>query len=180
MCRLRFIEPEETNATTKDLFKKIGMVSNLFCVMANSEIVLDSFILANTKLDTGKLSKKYRRMIYLAVSQFNDCTYCIAYHTSLTVEAGVLTDEECMEARRMKSLEPKADAILRLTKEILEKRGKISDEIIERTRQEGFDDESIIETIATISLATLSNFTAGVGKPELDFPDPPPLMPSIS
>lgn len=114
-------------------------------------------------------------MISLAVSQFNNCSYCIALHTSTAVDGGVLTKEECIQARRMKSSDPKAGAILMLTKEVLEKRGKIDDETLLLIKNKGFDDQETVEAIALISFITLANLVANVGKPELDFIEPPPL-----
>ncbi len=75
MCRLRLIEPEEVNASTKELFKKLVMVPNLLCIMANSDVAIDYFSNHNANLGKYKLSAKYREIISLAVSQFNDCSY---------------------------------------------------------------------------------------------------------
>ena len=175
MCRMRFIDPEDTDGSLKVHFKKLGMVSNIFCIMANSEPVLDLFITSNERLEAGRLPPKIRRMIFLSVSEFNRCEYCLAYHTRLATEAGLLSDENCMDARRMRSANRKYDVIMRLVREILETRGKVSDGAIARVKEAGYDDEAIMEVIATISLATLANFTANVGEPEMDFLPAPPL-----
>ncbi|MCP4583871.1 MAG: carboxymuconolactone decarboxylase family protein [candidate division Zixibacteria bacterium] len=175
MCRLRFIEPEEADPLTRKLFSKKVVIPNLLCIMANSEVVIDSFANYNANLDKFKLSVKYREIISLAVSQFNRCPYCIALHTSNAVDGGILTHRECLEARRRKSPDPKINVILKLTNEILEKRGHISDQIISKVKQQGFIDEDIIEAIAIISLIIQANYTASVSKPEIDFLEPPPL-----
>ena len=75
----------------------------------------------------------------------------------------------------MKSSDPKSNVILEFTKTVLEKRGHIKDELIQKVKQKGFDDQDIVETIAMISLITQANYTANVGKPELDFLEPPSL-----
>ncbi|MDM8537852.1 carboxymuconolactone decarboxylase family protein [Desulfobacterales bacterium HSG17] len=175
MCRLRFVEPEETSPSTKKVFKKMVVIPNLFCIMANSDVVIDLFANHNANLDKYRLSAKYREIISLAVSQFNNCPYCIALHTSNAVDGGILTHQECLEARRMKSSNHKKNIILELTNEILEKRGDISDELIEKVKQKGFNDQEIIEAIATISLITQANFIANVSKPEIDYLEPPVL-----
>lgn len=175
MCRLRFIDPEESDDLLKSHFKKLGMVNNIFCIMANSEPVLDLFITANERLDGSSLPPKIRRMIFLAVSQFNGCDYCLAYHTRLVTEAGLMSGEACLEARRMRSADPKCDAVLQLVSMILKTRGKVSDGAIDRVRKAGYGDDAIMEIIATISLAMLANMTANVAKPEMDFLPAPPL-----
>lgn len=175
MCRLRFIEPEDASDSTKEAFKKLVLVPNLLCIMANSDVVIEAFANHNANLDKYKLSTRHRKAITLAVSQFNDCNYCIALHTSNAIDSGILTSEECLDARRMKSPEPKMNALLELTKEILENRGRVGDEIIEKVKRHGFDDQDIVEAIATISLIIQANYTANVARPEIDFVEAPPL-----
>jgi uncharacterized peroxidase-related enzyme len=173
--RLQLIEPDETDGATKEIFKKLVMVPNVICQMANSPPLIDTYANYHTNLDNYKLSAKYRKMISLAVSQFNDCSYCIALHTTTAVEGSILTKEECMEARRMNSSDSKSDAVLSFTREALIKRGKINDETLALVKDQGFDDQEIVEMIAMVSFITLANFVANVGEPELDFLEPAPI-----
>lgn len=173
--RLKFVEPAEATGKTIEIFQKLVMVPNVLCLIANSESVLDMYAQYHSSLPAYKLPERYQKLISLAVSQFNDCSYCIALHTSTAVDGSILTKEECIEARRMKSTNPKADAILKFTKAVLEKKGKIADSTLEIAKSQGFDDQQIIETIAVISFITLANLTANVGKPEIDFLEPSPI-----
>ncbi|MFH2060748.1 MAG: carboxymuconolactone decarboxylase family protein [Pseudomonadota bacterium] len=173
--RLQIIEPNEATGKTKEIFQQLVMIPNVLCLIANSESVLDTYAQYHSSLPAYKLSEKNRNLISLAVSQFNDCSYCIALHTSSAIDSGILTKDECLDARRMKSTNPKIDAILKFTKAVLEKQGRINDSIIEAVKNQGFDDQQIIEIIAVISFITLANFTANVGEPELDFLEPPPI-----
>ncbi len=175
MRRLRLIEPDEANGPVKEIFKKLVLVPNILCQMANSDSVLDTYVHHHANLARYKLSGRYRKMISLAVSQFNGCSYCIALHTAGAVDGGILTQEECIEARRMKSPDPRADVLLRFTKEVLEKRGNIDEDVLPSVKNQGFDDQEIVEAVAVIAFITLANYTANVGKPEIDFREPPPL-----
>jgi AhpD family alkylhydroperoxidase len=114
-------------------------------------------------------------MISLAVSQFNDCNYCIALHTTTAIEGHILSREECIEARRMQFSDPQADALLAFTKAILRRRGIIDDLSIEKVKNKGFADQEIVEVIAMIAFISLANYIANVGEPELDFLEPPPI-----
>jgi uncharacterized peroxidase-related enzyme len=171
--RLQIIEPDETVGTTKDIFKKLVMVPNVLCLMANSEPVFENYTHFHYTQPSYKLAKKYRKMVSLAVSQFNDCLYCVALHTSTAIESGILSQEECLDARRMKSTVSKTNTILKFTKDVLENRGKVNDSSIKDIKRHGFTDQEIIEILSVISFITLANFTANVGKPELDFIEPP-------
>ena len=175
MSRLGYIEPEEADAFTRKLFQKIGMVPNLYCMMANSSTVFDGFIKLTACLDASKLDKKSREMVYLLTSQINGCEYCLGSHTSTAVEHGVMSVEETLDARRGESDDPKINALLRFTKELVEKRGHVSDETIDNLRDQGVTDEEIVETIGTIGLATLSNYIAIAGQTEMDYLDAPSI-----
>jgi uncharacterized peroxidase-related enzyme len=175
MTRFNYIEPEEADAFTRKLFQRIGMVPNLYCMMANSPNVFDGFIKLTACLDAGKLEKKIREMVYLLTSQINGCEYCLASHTASAVEHGVMTKEETLNARRGQSPEPRIDALLKFTRAVVEKRGHVDDAIFQAVKDQGFSDEEIMDAIGTIALATLSNYTAIVSQTEMDYLDAPPL-----
>lgn len=175
MPRLNYVEPEEADAFTKKLFDQVGMVPNLYCMMANSSTVFDGFLKLTRCLEAARLDKKTREMIYLLTSQINGCEYCLASHTYTAVENGVMTKEETIQARKGQSQDPKVEAILRFAREVVEKRGHISQTTFDSVKAYGYSDEEIIEAIATIALATLSNYIAIVGEVELDYLDAPPL-----
>jgi uncharacterized peroxidase-related enzyme len=175
MCRLRFIEPDQATGPVKEIFEKLVLVPNVLCLMANSGPAMDTYAYHHAIVDKYKLSGRHRKMISLAVSQFNDCAYCIALHTAGAIDGGLLTKEECIEARRMKASDPKTHALLRFTRQVLEKRGKVDDETMRLMRNQEFDDQEMVEAIAMISFITLANFVANVGNPEMDFLEPPAL-----
>jgi uncharacterized peroxidase-related enzyme len=160
---------------TRKLFRKVGMVPNLYTQMANSAMVFDGFLKLNACLEGAKLDKKLREMVYLAVSQINGCEYCLASHTATAVEHGVLSKEETLMARRRESDDPRIQALLRFAEETVQRRGEVTDETVQAVKDQGFSDEEIVEAVGTIGLATLSNYVAGVGQTELDFLDAPPL-----
>jgi uncharacterized peroxidase-related enzyme len=175
MTRLNEIEPEEADSFTRKLYKRVGMVPNLYIIMANSPMVFDGFLKLNSCLEGAKLDKKTREMVYLLTSQIDRCDYCLASHTQSATEHGVMTVAETLDARRARSDDPKLDAMLKFAQEVIEKRGHASDEALARVKEAGYSDEEIIDAVGTVALATLSNYVCSVGEPELDYLDAPPL-----
>lgn len=175
MPRLNYVEPEEADAFTRQLFDQVGMVPNLYCMMANSSTVLDGFLKLIKYLEAARLDKKTREMVYLLTSQINGCDYCLASRTSTSMEHDVMSKEETLQARKAQSPDPRVNAMLGFAKEVVEKRGHVSDATMEKLRAQGFSDEEIVEALATIALATLTNYVALVGDVELDYPEAPPL-----
>lgn len=175
MPRFNYVEPEEADAFTRKLFDQVGMVPNLYCMMANSSTVFDGFLKLTRCLEAARLDKKLREMVYLLTSQINGCHYCLASHTATAVEHGVMTKEETLQARKGVSPEPRTNALLKFAREVVEKRGHISEEVFQEVKAQGFTDEELVEALGTIALATLSNYVAIVGDVELDYLDAPPL-----
>lgn len=175
MPRLNEIEPEEADAFTRKLYKRVGMVPNLYINMANSPMVLDGFLKLNASLEGAALDKKTREMIYLLTSQINSCEYCLASHTASAIEHGVMSREETLDARRGQSDDSKLQAMLSFARAVVEDRGGVSDEQLDAVKAAGYSDAEIVEAIGTIGMATLSNYVAKVAEPDMDYLDAPEL-----
>jgi alkylhydroperoxidase family enzyme len=86
-----------------------------------------------------------------------------------------MTLEETLDARRGTSSDPRIDAMLAFATGVVTSRGQVGDELLERVKAQGFSDEEIVEAIGMIGLATLSNYVANVGRPDLDYLDAPEI-----
>ena len=72
---------ENNQAIFDQLEKGLGFVPNLYATFAHSENALGNFLgLANA---TTSFSTKEKEVINLAVSQVNQCEYCLAAHTAI-------------------------------------------------------------------------------------------------
>jgi alkylhydroperoxidase family enzyme len=97
----------------------------------------------------------------------------VAANTKMSVDAGSLTAQECLDARRFMAQEPREVALLNFVRRVLETKGKVSDADLVALRGQGFDDEDIVEILAGIIITTLTNYMSSVGQPDLDFPEVP-------
>lgn len=179
MPRIKQLDPKEADAWTRKLFRKVeeslGLVPNMFKCMGNSDVALDGFLGLNAGLGAGKLGPKYIKLVILATSELNGCEYCSSAHTQMAKDAQLLTDEECLNARRFVGIDEKSQAMLQFVKKVFQTKGKVADGDIQVLRQSGFGDAEIVEILATMALATFANYVSNVGEPELDFPKAPSL-----
>ena len=108
-----------------DLESKVGFVPNIYATYAYSEHAPARYLaFANGKTS---LNNKEKEVINLAVSQVNGCTYCQAAHTAIGKMNG-FTEEQTLELRRGEApFNAKFDALVKLAKEVAEKRGNVSD-----------------------------------------------------
>ena len=120
--------PAAARPTLESIKKKMGGVPNVFRLMANSPAVLEAYAAFNGALGTGKLDKKIRERIALAIAQKNGCSYCLAAHTYTGTHVTKLSIDEIAAARRGESSDPKADAAVKFALTVAENRGSVSED----------------------------------------------------
>ena len=86
-----------------------------------------------------------------------------------------LDDDSVLESRQGRSEDPRTDAILAFSNELVEKRGWASDASLDRLREVGLGDAEIAEVVATVALNTFTNYFNHVAGTEVDFPAAAPL-----
>lgn len=168
---------DEVNSQNQVLFdnmkKSLGMVPNLYATFALSETALTTYLaFQNAK---SSLMGKSREVVNLVVSQVNDCEYCLAAHTALGKMVG-FTDEQIMELRHgHASFNAKFDSLARLTKSVVEHRGRAEQSVVDLFFATGWTQENLVDAIVIIGDKTVSNYLHSVTKVPVDFPAAPPL-----
>jgi len=81
-----------------------------------------------------------------------------------------MSEEEVERVQRFESEDDQRAAALRFAREVAENRGHPSDEALEEVRNAGYTDEQIIEMVATINLATFTNYMNDFMGTEVDLP----------
>jgi uncharacterized peroxidase-related enzyme len=137
--------------------------------MANSPAVLQGYLAFSNALSKGNLSPKFREQVALAVSEINDCQYCLAAHSAIGRSVG-LSEEAIGDSRRGESPDTKEATALAFTRNVVENRGWVSEEDVAKLRKVGFSQGDIVELIANISLILFTNYFNHVAETEIDFP----------
>ncbi|WP_299113953.1 carboxymuconolactone decarboxylase family protein [uncultured Winogradskyella sp.] len=156
-----------------NLNKGLGFVPNLFATYAYSDTALENYLnFANAKTS---LSAKEKEVVNLAVSQVNDCIYCLSAHTAIGKMNG-FTDEQIFELRAgYSSVNNKLDALAKLAKNITENRGKTDETVLENFFNAGYTKANLIDTISLVGDKTISNYVHSTTKVPVDFPVAQPL-----
>jgi len=131
---------EEVTSNNQEIFdnleKAVGFVPNLFATYAHSENALGNYLnLSNAKTS---LKTKEKEVVNLAVSQVNNCVYCLSAHTAIGKMNG-FTDEQILELRAGNaSFDNKLDALAKLAKNITENRGATDSQVLENFFEAGW------------------------------------------
>ena len=150
--------------------KQLGVVPNLFRLVANSPAALEGYLGLNGALGKGALDARTRERIALAVAEINGCSYCLSAHTYLGKNLAKLDEAELAANRRGASNDPKADAAVRFAVKVVNNRGHVSDTDLAAVRMAGYSDAQIIEIVLHVALNTLTNYVNEVAKTDIDFP----------
>lgn len=152
--------------------RQLGRVPNLYATLANGPAALDGYLAMRDALTKGVLRARVREQLALLIAQDNDCTYCVSAHTLRGTKLG-LSEETLTKTRNASDDDPHTAAILRVTRELVAARGRITDDSLAAARAAGVTDAELAEIVGHIALNTLSNYFNHLAQPELDFPEVP-------
>lgn len=163
---------EDVSANNQEIFdnlkKGLGMVPNLYAVMAHSDTALGNYLAFQNAKTT--FSNKEKQAVNLVVSQVNECLYCQSAHTLLGKMNG-LSEDQTIEIRKGNaSFDNKLNALVSLAKEITAKRGFISEAALDDFINAGYSKGQVVELVMLVAEKTAMNYLHAITKVNIDFP----------
>ncbi|WP_298146568.1 carboxymuconolactone decarboxylase family protein [Flavobacterium sp.] len=163
---------EEVSTVNQGIFdnlhKMIGFVPNLYAFYAHNETALSDYLALQNRKST--LTGKQREVINLVTSQINGCRYCQSAHSVFGKYAG-LSEEQILEVRGgSASFDPKLDALVRFTAEVVSNRGKVSEDAKELFFQAGYSVANLIDVVIVVGDKIISNYLHNLTGIEIDWP----------
>ena len=172
MNRLQPQNPVDAQGKVKTLLDAVkaqfGVYPTMFRIAAQSPVGLETMLSMFGTLAGGTLGAKLQEQLAIAVSQFNECDWCLSAHTAIGKKHG-LSAPELEAARNAESSDPKSNAALHLANRVLNNRGNIDDSDIAAVRAAGFTDGQLVEIIANVALTVFTNYLNNVAKTHNDF-----------
>jgi len=162
--------PVNSRSLLEAVKKQLGLVPNIFRMVASSPAALEGYVSLLGALGKGELPAATHERIALAVAELNGCDYCLSAHTYLGKNVAKLTDGEMTANRSGASNDVKADAAVRFASKVLRQRGHVSDDELRAVRAAGYTDAQIVEIVQHVALNTWTNYVNNVAKTEIDFP----------
>ncbi len=173
MSRITTPTLESAPAASKPLLdgvhKKLGVVPNMFRVIALSPAALEGYLGFNGALSKA-LDVRTRERIAIAVAEANGCDYCLSAHTYLALNLAKITAEDAELARGGSSTDAKAAAAVRFAIQVVKSRGGVGDADIAAVREAGFGDAQIVEIVGLVAENVFTNLLNKVTQTDIDFP----------
>jgi uncharacterized peroxidase-related enzyme len=173
MSRISIPTLESAPAASKPLLdavhKKLGVIPNMFRVIALSPPALEGFLGLNGAL-SRTLDVRTRERIAIAVAEENGCDYCLSAHTYLGLNLAKITEQDVALARQGSSTDAKAAAAVRFALQVVKTRGGVSDADIAAVKAAGFGEAQIVEIVGLVSENVFTNLLNKVAQTDIDFP----------
>jgi AhpD family alkylhydroperoxidase len=162
--------PEASKPALKQLEATFGMIPNLIAAMANSPVLINSLVGLFGRVHGGSFTEPQVQTVLLTDAVTNECAWAVAFHTALGLKAGLdPADVEAIRERRLPK-DGKHAALSFLAKTLIEKRGRLDDEDVDRFIAGGFSKDLALEVIGIVAASTITNYTGSVTKPPLEAP----------
>jgi uncharacterized peroxidase-related enzyme len=162
--------PAESQEMLNAVARQLRFVPALFRAAAISPDALTGMTQLKAAIARALDARTLAR-IALAVSQVNECKYCLSLHTYLGMNFGGLSPEEILLNRRGDSADAKSSALVVFVQKVVAMRGNGAEQELQMIRDAGFDDAQIIEIVAASAYYIFTNLINNVFDTNVDFPE---------
>lgn len=156
--------PEGARGALEASQKQLGFVPSLYGVLAENPAALEAYqTLGGIFAKTG-LTPLEQQVVTIAASVENECHFCVAAHTAISV--GQKLDQDVIHAIRDNRpiADAKLEALRVFSKKIVIERGFVSDADVEVFLEAGYTQADVLAVIIGVSLKTISNYTNHVAE----------------
>ena len=171
---LKPVDPAQAEGPQKEVLDKAkartGMIPNMYANMANAPAVLDTYLhgYGLFRSESG-FTPPEQEVVFLAASQSNGCTYCMAAHSMIADKVSKLAPETLRAIREGRPItDARMAALYRLTVEMVRTQGRPSEQTVQAFLDAGFDEKKLLYIVLALAVKTLSNFSNHAFATEVD------------
>jgi alkylhydroperoxidase family enzyme len=164
--------PDKSKPALTGLKQSFGLIPNLAAIMANSPVLLDSFVGAFMNFHGGSFTAAQRQVLLLSNAVANRSAWAVAFHSTLALKEGVDADavRAIRDRRAPKDQTLAALSTLTLTQTLVEKRGHLTQRDLNGLAAVGIGPEQVLEIIAGLAISLMANYTGNLSHPPLEAP----------
>jgi uncharacterized peroxidase-related enzyme len=151
--------PAASRPVLERIGKAFGFVPNLYAVYAESPAALQGALAISEAFSKTSLSPAEQQLVALAVSEANDCEFCMAAHSTLAKHAARVAPAIVAAVRSREPLaDAKLDALVTFTRKIVEERGFVADADVAAFLGAGYTKAQILEVLLGVGMKTFNNY----------------------
>src|SRR5215468_9747295 len=151
--------PAASRPLLEGIKRSFGFVPNLYGVFAESPAALRGALAIYEAFSTSSLAPAEQQLVMLAVSEANDCEYCVAAHSTLSKRLAKVDPGLVAATRRRERLaDAKLDALVTFTRKVVEQRGMLADADVATFLETGYTKAQVIEVLLGVGMKTFNNY----------------------
>jgi alkylhydroperoxidase family enzyme len=160
--------PEKSKPALQALQSAFGFIPNIAGAMATSPVLINSLVGLFGNVHGGSFSESEIQTLLLTNAVTNASTWAVAFHTFLALKEGIdPADVQAIREGRAPK-DAKLAALSILAKTLIEKRGHLDDQDMERFVMAGFGQDCLLEVVAVVAASTITNYTGSITKPRVE------------
>lgn len=161
--------PEKAKERIEMVQKANGFVPNLIGVLANSPQALEMYQEVGKMNSRNSLTAEEIEVVQITAAAHNGCDFCVAGHTKigtkLKMPENVLT---ALRGRTAIDDNEKYQALAQFTMQLIDNRGKVSDDELAAVKAVGYTDQNILDVVMGVALATLCNYANNIAQNDIN------------
>jgi AhpD family alkylhydroperoxidase len=162
--------PQRSKPALQQLQSAFGMIPNIAGAMATSSVLINSLVGLFQNVHGGSFTEAQVQTVLLTDAVTNACTWAVAFHTTLALKEGVdPADVQAVRERRLPK-DGKLAALSALAKAMIETRGRLDPQDVDRFIAAGFGKDHVLEVVAIVAASTITNYTGSITKIPLEAP----------
>nr|WP_315041942.1 carboxymuconolactone decarboxylase family protein [uncultured Moraxella sp.] len=170
--------PEKAKERIEAVQKANGFIPNLIGVLANSPQALEMYQEVGKMNSRNSLTPEEIEVVQITAAAHNGCDFCVAGHTKVGTKLKM--PENVLNALRKRTNiddNAKYQAVAQFTMQLIDNRGKVSDEQLQAVKDAGYSDTNILDIVMGVALATLCNYANNVAQNDIN-PELQPFAPN--
>lgn len=144
------------------------MIPNIAGAMATSPVLINSLVGLFENVHGGGFTEAQIQTVLLTDAVTNASTWAVAFHTVLALKEGIDPADVRAIREGRSPKDGKLAALSALAKTMIEKRGRLDDQNVDRFIAAGFGKDHALEVIAIVAASTITNYTGSITKTPLE------------
>lgn len=178
MARLHTCTDEELGAELTSRLSNVvagKAIPSVYRQMGSSTGALGAYLSMESAIGEGSLEAREIEAVKLAVSELNQCDYCLSVHTFKSTQAGLDEDIQMAIRKGEPTGDIRVDAILAIVRRFFEQPGPLPAEMLSTAKAAGITDKNLLDIVLVTSTIFLTNTFNHINDTELSFKPAPAL-----
>jgi uncharacterized peroxidase-related enzyme len=139
--------------------KSWGFAPDLHRVLAVSPAALEAYSTLWGIAEKTSFTPQERNIVYLAIIYENECTYCMAGHTSLSRMANVDNATIAVVREGRPITDAKLDVLRQFGAKVTRQRGVVSEAEVAAFKAAGYDNQGVLDVLVLAATKLIDNYT---------------------